>query len=164
MFIVFFLLHLEVVFTSARFSLTANVSHGTLYLFLDFCWNTIRCCLECTLTKFGYLFLSSPVVSRIVSHSNTYLSLISVVKKGPVIVFGGRCSCGVFFVGLVVFLPWLFDDRRHTLEKRVCLAIQCAIFSISCLSRRSLFVLYNCSHMCRSIIFPPFFDSLYWGM
>ena len=32
----FFLLHLEAVFTSARFSLTANVSHGTLDLVLSF--------------------------------------------------------------------------------------------------------------------------------
>ena len=35
MFVGFFLL-LEAVFTSARFSLTANVSHGTLYLVLGF--------------------------------------------------------------------------------------------------------------------------------
>ena len=34
----FFLLYLEAVFTSARFSLTANVSHGTL-----FCWYVFRC-------------------------------------------------------------------------------------------------------------------------
>ena len=31
-----FLLHLEAVVTSARFSLTANVSHGTLDFVLDF--------------------------------------------------------------------------------------------------------------------------------
>ena len=27
-----------------------------------------------------------------------FISYISAVKKGPVIVFGGRCSCGVFFL------------------------------------------------------------------
>ena len=35
-FIGFFLLHMEAVFTSARFSLTVNVSHGTLDLVLCF--------------------------------------------------------------------------------------------------------------------------------
>ena len=35
-FVGFFLLHLEAVFTSLRFSLTANVSHGTLDLVLCF--------------------------------------------------------------------------------------------------------------------------------
>ena len=25
-------------------------------------------------------------------------------------------------------------------------------------------MIYYCSLMCRSIVFPPFFDSLYWGM
>ena len=35
-FVGFFLLHLEAVFTSARFSLTANVSHGTLDLVVSF--------------------------------------------------------------------------------------------------------------------------------
>ena len=34
--VVFFLLHLEAVFTSARFSLTANISYGTLDLVLCF--------------------------------------------------------------------------------------------------------------------------------
>ena len=35
MFVGFFLLHLEAVFMSARFPLTANVSHGTLDLVLS---------------------------------------------------------------------------------------------------------------------------------
>ena len=53
---------------------------------------------------------------------------------------------------------------EHTLERGVCLANSSHYFSISCFSRRSLSVLYSCSRMCRSIIFPPFFESLYWGM
>ena len=44
-FIGIFLLHLEAVLTSARFSLTGNVSHGTLDLVL-FCWYVFRCCLS----------------------------------------------------------------------------------------------------------------------
>ena len=53
-FVGFFLLHLEAVFTSARFSLTANVSHGTLDLVLDFVGIQFAAASRCTLTKFSY--------------------------------------------------------------------------------------------------------------
>ena len=40
----FFLLHLEAVFTSARFSLTANASHGTIFSSM-FCWYVFCFCV-----------------------------------------------------------------------------------------------------------------------
>ena len=46
-------------------------------------WGTFFCLLLQSLesvSQFQYIFISN----------------ISVVKKGPVIVFGGRCSCDVF--------------------------------------------------------------------
>ena len=51
-FVGFFLLHLEAVFMSARFSLTANVSHGTLYLILGFVGIQFAAASRCALTKF----------------------------------------------------------------------------------------------------------------
>ena len=71
-FVGLFLLNLEAVFTSARFSLTANVSHWTLDLVLSFVvcisllprgvyWRNSH------IRHSGYAFLSSPVVHRIVS-------------------------------------------------------------------------------------------------
>ena len=50
----FFLLHLEAVFTSARFSLTANVSHGSLYLVLFLVGMNSAAASRCALTKFSY--------------------------------------------------------------------------------------------------------------
>ena len=50
----FFLLHLEAVFTSARFSLTANVSHGTLDLVLGFVGMYFAAASRLALTKFLY--------------------------------------------------------------------------------------------------------------
>ena len=64
----FFLLHLEAVFTSARFSLTANVSHGTLHLVLCFVGMYFNAASRWALTKFSYsdyVFLSSLNVHRI---------------------------------------------------------------------------------------------------
>ena len=54
----FFLLLLEAVFTSARFSLTVNVSHGTLELVLCLVGMYSAAASKWVLTK----FLSSPVV------------------------------------------------------------------------------------------------------
>ena len=42
------------VFTSARFSLTAKVSHGTLYLVLCFVGMHFAAASRCALTKFSY--------------------------------------------------------------------------------------------------------------
>ena len=93
---------MEAVFTSARLSLTANVSHGTLYLVLSFVGIHFAAASRCALTKFSYssfgvLFsVFSCSVSNLFLNSNTYLFLISVFQKGPIIVFGGRCSFDVF--------------------------------------------------------------------
>ena len=50
----FFLLHLEAVFTSARFFLTANVSHGTLGLALCSVGMHSDAASKWALTKFSY--------------------------------------------------------------------------------------------------------------
>ena len=58
----FFLLHLKAVFTTARFSLTANVSHGTLDLVLLVCISLLHWGVRWRnshLRHSGYEFLSS---------------------------------------------------------------------------------------------------------
>ena len=76
---------MEAVFTSARFSLTAKVSHGTLYLVLSFVGMYFAAASRCALTKFSYssfgvLFsVFSCSVSNLFLNSNTYLSLISLL-------------------------------------------------------------------------------------
>ena len=45
---------MEAVFTSACFSLTAKVSHGTLYLVLIFVGMYFAAASRCALTKFSY--------------------------------------------------------------------------------------------------------------
>ena len=50
----FFLLHLEAFFTSARFSLTANVSYGTLDLILCFVGMYFAAASRWALTKFSF--------------------------------------------------------------------------------------------------------------
>ena len=50
----FFLYHLEALFTSVRFSVTANVSHGTLDLVLCFVGMYLAAASKCVLTKFSY--------------------------------------------------------------------------------------------------------------
>ena len=50
----FFLLHLEVVFTSTRFFLTANVSHGTLVLALCLLGMHSAAASKWALTKFSH--------------------------------------------------------------------------------------------------------------
>ena len=71
-------------------------SHETLYLVLGFVEIHFAAALMCTLTKFSYLSFGVPFsvfscsVSNLFLNSTTYLSHISVVEKGPVIVFGGR--------------------------------------------------------------------------
>ena len=65
-FVGFFQLHLEAVFTSARFSLTANVSHATLDLVLSFVGMYFAAAWrDSHIRHSGYVFLSSPVVHRI---------------------------------------------------------------------------------------------------
>ena len=83
MFVGFFLLHLEAVFTSARFSLTTNVSHETLDLVLSFVGRYFLAASRCVLTKFSYssfgvcISVFSCRASNLFLNANTYLSLIS---------------------------------------------------------------------------------------
>ena len=80
----FFLLHLEAVFMSAHFSLTANVSHGTLGV--AFCLVCIHSAIasKWVLTKFSYssfgvcVSVFSCSVSNLFLSVNAYLSLISL--------------------------------------------------------------------------------------
>ena len=87
MFVGFFRSFLEAVFTSARFSLTAKVSHGTLCLVLSFVGMHFAAASRFGLTKFSYssfgvLFsVLSCSVSCLFLNSNTYLSLISLLFK-----------------------------------------------------------------------------------
>ena len=87
MFLGFFLTHLEVVFTSARFSLTANVSHRTFYLVVAFVgYNSLlprgvrrR---HSPIRHFGYLFsVFSCSASNLFLNSNTYLSPIYMLLR-----------------------------------------------------------------------------------
>ena len=77
----FFLLHLVTVFTSARFSLTANVSHGTLYLVLCLVGMNSDAASRWALMKFSYssfgvcVFLSVLVEHRICLLVLTYIYL-----------------------------------------------------------------------------------------
>ena len=82
----FFLLYLGAVFTSARFSLTANVSHGTLDLVLCFVGKYFAAASRWALTKFSYssfrvrvsVFCNS---SNLFFNAITYLSLISLLLR-----------------------------------------------------------------------------------
>ena len=101
-FVGFFLLHLEAVFTSARFCLTADVSHGTLDLVLSSVCTHFAAVSRCALTKFLYSsfgvrisVFSCCTLNLFLSANHILISNIHVVTKGRVIVFGGRCSCGV---------------------------------------------------------------------
>ena len=86
-FVGFFLLHLEAVFTSARLSLTANVSHGTLDLALSFVGMHFAATSRCVLTKFSYssfgvrISVFSCSASNLFLNANTYLSLISLLLR-----------------------------------------------------------------------------------
>ena len=86
-FVGFFLLHLEAVFMSVRFSLSANVSHGTLDLVLSFVGMHFATASRCALTKFSYssfgvrisVFFCS--ASNLFLNANTYLSLIFLLLR-----------------------------------------------------------------------------------
>ena len=108
---------LEAVFTSARFSLTAKVSHGTLYLVLSFVGMHFAVASRCALTKFscslfGVLFsVFSCSVSNLFLNSNTYLSLYLCCSIGPSHSVWWSLFVWRFFVGLTVCSPWLFGNR-----------------------------------------------------
>ena len=59
-FVGFFRYLLEAVFMCARFPLTANVSHGTLYLVLGFVGIHFATASRCALTKFSYSSFGVP--------------------------------------------------------------------------------------------------------
>ena len=100
--VVFFLLHLEAVFTFARFSLTANVSHGTLDLVLCFVGMYFAAASRWALTKFSYssfgvhVSVFSCSASNLFLNAVTYLSLISLLLRRA-------HSLGMVFVVLVAF-------------------------------------------------------------
>ena len=83
----FFLLYLGEVFTSARFSLTANVSHGTLDFVLSFVVMYFAAASCWALTKFSYssfgvrVSVFSCCASNLFHNSITYLSLISLLLR-----------------------------------------------------------------------------------
>ena len=94
-FVGFFLLPLEAVFTSAHFSLTANVSHGTLDLVLCFVSMHFAAASRCALTKFSYSSFGVRIsvfccASNLFLNTNIFISNIPIVKKGIVIVYGGN--------------------------------------------------------------------------
>ena len=106
----FLLLHLEAVFTSAHFFQTANVSHGTLLLALCLVGVHSAASSKWALTKFSYLSFGVGVsdiscVSNLFLSVNAYLSSYaqSYLNRDDSVVGG------------------------HTLERKICLAIQCAI-------------------------------------
>ena len=114
----FFLLHLEAVFTSERFSLTANVSHGTLDLVLYLVEMNSAAASKWALTKFSNssfgvcVSVFSCSASYLFLCANVYLSLISQLLSG----LSHKVWWSLFgthsFVGSVVFLPWPFCDQR----------------------------------------------------
>ena len=81
----FFLLYLESVFTSARFSLTANVSHGTLDLVLCLVGMYSAAASKRTLTKISYSSFGvyvpffSCCASNLLLYAIAYLSLRSLL-------------------------------------------------------------------------------------
>ena len=81
----FFLLHLEAIFTSARFSLTTNVSHGTLDLVLCFVGMHFAAASRWALTKSLYLSFGVHVsvfcASNLFLNAITYLPLISLLLR-----------------------------------------------------------------------------------
>ena len=93
----FFLLHLEAVFISARFSLTANVSHGALDLVFCLVGMYSAAAFKCALTKFSYssfrvcVCVFSCSALNLFLHVNTYLSLISLLLSRDQSVYSGRC-------------------------------------------------------------------------
>ena len=76
----FYLLHLVVVFTSARFSLTANVSNGTLGLVLCLVGMHSAAAYKWALMKFSYSsFRECAFLFSLILSTNTYLSQISLL-------------------------------------------------------------------------------------
>ena len=138
------LLHLEVVFKSARFVLTANISHRTLGLALCLiCMHSVAAS-KWALTKFSYSSFVEWVsdlcsASNLFLNVNVYLSLISLLLSRnqtlcTVVVVGAafvRILCRIFAVTI---------RRTHT-RKRDMPCNSMRYYSISYFKRRSLSVI-----------------------
>ena len=74
-----FLLHLEAVFMSARFSLTANVSHGTLTLVLCLVGMFSAAAFKWALTKFSYSSFGASVSVFSCSASNFFFLVLTYI-------------------------------------------------------------------------------------
>ena len=133
----FFLLRLVTVFTSARLSLTANVSHGTLGLVVYLVGMHSAAASNWILTKFSYSSFGVCVsvfcsrASNLFLSANAYLSLISPLLRRTShsvqwLLFGSKS-----FVGLVVYLPCQFGDGRTLLRMRSMLRNSMRYYSIS---------------------------------
>ena len=82
----------------------------------------------------GYVFPSSLVVSRICFLILLHIYLLYLCcSAGPSHSVWWSLFVWRFFVGLVVFLPWLFGDRRIHPRKRSMPRNWLHYFSISCL-------------------------------
>ena len=134
----FFLLHLESVFTSARLSLTANISDGTLDLVLCFLY-IFRCWFSLGVDEILIFVIQRTCLSSLVVHRICFLMLWHIYllypcyQEGPIhsvwwVLFGWHS-----FVGLIVFLPWQFGDQRTHLRKRSKPRNSLHYFPVSCL-------------------------------
>ena len=72
----FLLLHSEAVFTSSRYFLTVNVSHGTLHSVLCLVGMHFAAASKWVLTKFSYPSFGVCVLSSPVKHQICFLVLI----------------------------------------------------------------------------------------
>ena len=79
----FFLLHLDAVFTSARFSLTTNVSHGTLDLVISFVGMHFAAASRCALKKFPYTSFGVRISVFFCSASNFFLNANTYFSNIP---------------------------------------------------------------------------------
>ena len=118
-----FLLHLEAVFTSARVSLTANVSHDLALCLVGM--HSVAAS-KWALTKFSYssfgvcVSVSSCYASCLFLNVNA-LSNMPVIKQGPVIVYSGCC------LGCILSWAQSYFCRDNSVIGGHNLAIQYAI-------------------------------------
>ena len=102
----FFLLHLEAVFTSARFFLMAKVSRGTLGLALCLVGIYTAAASQWALMKSSYLSLEVCVSVFSCSASNLFLSVNVYLSLISLLLSRDQSQCTVVVVR-VVFVRWL---------------------------------------------------------
>ena len=94
-----------------------------LYLVVSFVGIQFAAASRCALTKFSYSSFGVPFsvfscsVSILFLNSNTYLSLISVVKKVPVIVCGGRYTKKMYSNNMLNFQEFTTILNAYTKKK-----------------------------------------------